>query len=196
MEDDRALDHIIDQLRKHDADRKTEAASYKNQCLQLQQEVAKKNQIINNLKLKCQKLQEFKRNVLHSVGSGDGDDDGLDDEALATGWTGPAGGDYGGASLGGGTASFSTPARSGGPGSLDTSHDPASEGKDFFMQARNELTFPQFQQFLLCIKSYNNGLQTKEQTLQIARQIFGPTHQQLFSAFQQLLLKQGSPMRT
>ena len=87
------------------------------------------------------------------------------------------------------------------------SADSTMEGKDFFLQARYELTFPQFQQFLLCIKSYNNGLQTKvvseicrwcfllmeksvknlaalvqEKTLNVAHQIFGRDHQALYMA--------------
>lgn len=63
------------------------------------------------------------------------------------------------------------------------------EGREFFKMAKNRLSQKQFSLFLNCIKNLNQRQQTKEETIAIAREIFGNENQDLFSAFQNILVK-------
>lgn len=65
------------------------------------------------------------------------------------------------------------------------------DGKDFFRQARLRLTYEQFNQFLTNIKRLNDHVQTRDETLKQAQDIFGPDNQDLFVAFNELLNKHG-----
>ena len=65
------------------------------------------------------------------------------------------------------------------------------DGKDFFRQARLRLTYEQFNQFLTNIKRLNDHVQTRDETLKQAQDIFGPDSQDLFVAFNELLNKHG-----
>merc|ERR1740138_1653414 len=47
------------------------------------------------------------------------------------------------------------------------------DGKQFFREARNNLSYEAFNDFLSSIKRLNNQQQTREETLQEARRIFG-----------------------
>merc|ERR1711879_1002412 len=47
------------------------------------------------------------------------------------------------------------------------------DGKQFFRQARSHLSYEAFNEFLASIKNLNNQSQTRQQTLDEARQIFG-----------------------
>jgi len=65
------------------------------------------------------------------------------------------------------------------------------DGKQFFRQARNSLDHQAFNEFLGTIKRLNNQQQTREETLDNARQIFGPERHNLYMEFEQLLQRQG-----
>jgi len=61
------------------------------------------------------------------------------------------------------------------------------DGKEFFKRARHRLSFQQFNEFLANIKKLNSHVQTRDETLQKASEIFGPENQDLMEAFQALL---------
>jgi len=64
---------------------------------------------------------------------------------------------------------------------------PRLDGKEFFRQARNRLTYEQFSAFLANIKELNGHRQTREETLRKADDIFGPDNKDLYIAFDGLL---------
>lgn len=66
---------------------------------------------------------------------------------------------------------------------------PAVDGKQFFRKARNALSYEAFNDFLANIKLLNNQQQTREETLDRARRIFGPEQQHLYMEFEQLLTR-------
>jgi hypothetical protein len=68
---------------------------------------------------------------------------------------------------------------------------PQIDGKAFFRQARGKLSHEAFNQFLASIKRLNNQQQTREETLDEARRLFGPEHQDLYTDFETLLSRQG-----
>jgi len=63
----------------------------------------------------------------------------------------------------------------------------AIDGKLFFREARSNLSYEAFNEFLANIKRLNNQQQTREQTLEDARRIFGPELEHLYKEFEQLL---------
>jgi hypothetical protein len=65
------------------------------------------------------------------------------------------------------------------------------DGKAFFRQARGQLSHEAFSQFLQTIKRLNNQQQTREETLEESRRLFGPENQALYADFESLLNKQG-----
>eukprot|EP00966_Prymnesium_polylepis_P268720 6208207-Prymnesium_polylepis.1 len=65
------------------------------------------------------------------------------------------------------------------------------DGKDFFRQARLRLTYEQFNQFLSNIKKLNDHVQTRDETLAQANEIFGQENHDLFLSFTELLSKHG-----
>lgn len=65
--------------------------------------------------------------------------------------------------------------------------NPVIDGKQFFRQARNSLSYEAFNEFLASIKRLNNQQQSREETLDEARRIFGPENQNLYADFAQLL---------
>mmetsp|Transcript_91995 Transcript_91995/g.210677 ORF Transcript_91995/g.210677 Transcript_91995/m.210677 type:complete len:272 (+) Transcript_91995:85-900(+) len=67
------------------------------------------------------------------------------------------------------------------------SSPPAVDGKQFFRVARNNLSYENFNAFLGSIKRLNNHQQSREQTLEEAKQIFGSEHENLYRDFQTLL---------
>jgi regulator of replication initiation timing len=64
------------------------------------------------------------------------------------------------------------------------------DGKAFFRQARGRLSHEAFNQFLASIKRLNNQQQTREDTLNDARTLFGPEHNDLYVNFENLLNSQ------
>ncbi|MCO5609849.1 hypothetical protein L7F22_064081 [Adiantum nelumboides] len=64
---------------------------------------------------------------------------------------------------------------------------PRVDGKEFFRQARNRLSYEQFSSFLNIIKELNAHRQTKEETLRRAEEIFGSENKDLFVGFNGLL---------
>ncbi|KAL1522643.1 hypothetical protein AB1Y20_017622 [Prymnesium parvum] len=85
-----------------------------------------------------------------------------------------------------------TPAPLGAPAPAPPSSSTAHvDGKDFFKAARLRLSYEQFNTFLINIRSLNDRLQTQEETLAQARNIFGPDNQDLFFQFKELLVKHG-----
>jgi len=65
------------------------------------------------------------------------------------------------------------------------------DGKEFFKRARHRLSFQQFNAFLANIKKLNSHLQTREETLANAAEIFGPENQDLHDGFTGLLSRHG-----
>jgi len=65
------------------------------------------------------------------------------------------------------------------------------DGKEFFKRARHRLSFQQFNEFLANIKKLNSHLQTRDETLDKANEIFGPENQDLHVAFTALLSRHG-----
>ena len=66
------------------------------------------------------------------------------------------------------------------------------DGKDFFRQARQKLTYESFNAFLNNIKKLNNHAQSRDETLQQAQVIFGDANQDLYESFSKLLLRHGT----
>lgn len=86
----------------------------------------------------------------------------------------------------------STPgALGGGGGGAPGAASPVIDGKAFFRQARSRLSHEAFNQFLASIKRLNNQQQTREETLEQARTLFGPELGDLYSDFETLLNRQG-----
>ncbi|CAK0816136.1 unnamed protein product [Prorocentrum cordatum] len=67
----------------------------------------------------------------------------------------------------------------------------APDGKQFFRQARSQLSYEAFNLFLSSIKRLNNQQQTREETLDEARKIFGPELSGLYRDFEALLTSHG-----
>jgi len=63
----------------------------------------------------------------------------------------------------------------------------AVDSKQFFRTARSVLSYEGFNEFLANIKRLNNQQQSREETLEQARRIFGPEHRHLHQEFEQLL---------
>ncbi|XP_058758700.1 uncharacterized protein At4g15545 [Vicia villosa] len=63
------------------------------------------------------------------------------------------------------------------------------DGKEFFRQVRNRLSYEQFGAFLANVKELNSHKQTKEVTLQKADEIFGPENKDLFTTFEGLITR-------
>jgi len=68
---------------------------------------------------------------------------------------------------------------------------PSIDGKQFFRQARNRLSFEAFNLFLASIKRLNNQQQSREDTLEEARHLFGSDLQDLYKDFEALLNRHG-----
>lgn len=66
-------------------------------------------------------------------------------------------------------------------------NQPMIDGKQFFRVARSQLSYEAFNEFLSNIKKLNNQQQTREETLEEARRIFGPGLAHLYADFEQLL---------
>jgi hypothetical protein len=64
-----------------------------------------------------------------------------------------------------------------------------AEGHAFFMMAKKQLTYPQFQSFLQLIKQFNQHERGKDETLASARDIFGTSHDNLYRSFSALLTR-------
>jgi len=77
------------------------------------------------------------------------------------------------------------------PGGHQTPGDAPIDGKQFFRQARGRMPQESFNQFLASIKRLNNQQQSREDTLNEARQLFGPQNQDLYESFEHLLNTQG-----
>ncbi|TKY54091.1 hypothetical protein E2542_SST18497 [Spatholobus suberectus] len=61
------------------------------------------------------------------------------------------------------------------------------DGKEFFRQVRNRLSYEQFGVFLANVKELNSHKQTKEETLRKADEIFGPENKDLYTIFEGLI---------
>jgi len=68
---------------------------------------------------------------------------------------------------------------------------PTIDGKAFFRQARSRLSYEAFNLFLASIKRLNNQLQSRDDTLEEARRIFGTELQDLYKDFEALLNRHG-----
>merc|ERR1719235_1405759 len=94
---------------------------------------------------------------------------------------------------------FGAPLGTGGPGggplagggAQASPSSPVIDGKQFFRQARSKLSYEAFNLFLASIKRLNNQQQSREETLEEARRIFGPEHQDLYRDFESLLNRHG-----
>lgn len=114
-----------------------------------------------------------------------------------------AGGGFGNSSIGGNPATLRQPSPSpaqvgnyGGGGGFGApppqgGASPQIDGKAFFRQARSKLSSEAFNQFLASIKRLNSQQQTREETLDEARRLFGPENSDLYQDFEGLLNRQG-----
>jgi len=68
---------------------------------------------------------------------------------------------------------------------------PVIDGKQFFRQARSRLSYESFNLFLASIKRLNNQQQSREETLEEARRIFGTELTDLYKDFETLLNRHG-----
>lgn len=66
-----------------------------------------------------------------------------------------------------------------------------TDGRQFFRLAKSKLTFEGFNSFLASIKKLNSGGQTREDTIDEVRALFGPEHKELFQGFERLLNSHG-----
>lgn len=73
------------------------------------------------------------------------------------------------------------------PGGSLPARTPRVDGKEFFRQARNRLSYEQFSAFLSNIKELNAHRQTREETLRKADEIFGTENKDLYASFDSLL---------
>lgn len=73
------------------------------------------------------------------------------------------------------------------PGGSIPARTPRVDGKEFFRQARNRLSYEQFSAFLSNIKELNAHRQTREETLRKADEIFGAENKDLYASFDSLL---------
>ncbi|XP_058086221.1 uncharacterized protein At4g15545-like isoform X6 [Magnolia sinica] len=64
---------------------------------------------------------------------------------------------------------------------------PRVDGKEFFRQARSQLSYEQFSAFLTNIKELNSHKQSRKETLKKAEEIFGTDNKNLYLSFQGLL---------
>ncbi|MCO5589026.1 hypothetical protein L7F22_042990 [Adiantum nelumboides] len=72
-------------------------------------------------------------------------------------------------------------------GSFSATRTPRVDGKEFFRQARNRLSYEQFSAFLANIKELNAHRQSREETLRKADEIFGVENKDLYQSFDGLL---------
>ncbi|GMP76837.1 hypothetical protein CsSME_00033343 [Camellia sinensis var. sinensis] len=63
------------------------------------------------------------------------------------------------------------------------------DGKEFFRQVRSRLAYEQFSAFLANVKELNSHKRTKEETLRIADEIFGPDNKDLYAVFEGLITR-------
>ncbi|KAK9287706.1 hypothetical protein L1049_016145 [Liquidambar formosana] len=63
------------------------------------------------------------------------------------------------------------------------------DGKEFFRQVRNRLSYEQFGAFLANVKELNSHKQTREETLRKAEEIFGPDNKDLYAVFEGLITR-------
>ncbi|KAL5231679.1 hypothetical protein ABZP36_030455 [Zizania latifolia] len=63
------------------------------------------------------------------------------------------------------------------------------DGKEFFRQVRNRLSYEQFSAFLANVKELNAHKQTREDTLRKADEIFGPENNDLYTIFEGLITR-------
>nr|AAT85086.1 unknown protein [Oryza sativa Japonica Group] len=63
------------------------------------------------------------------------------------------------------------------------------DGKEFFRQVRNRLSYEQFSAFLANVKELNSHKQTREDTLRKADEIFGPDNKDLYTIFEGLITR-------
>jgi len=78
-----------------------------------------------------------------------------------------------------------------GAGGAAAGGSPVIDGKQFFRQARGRLSYEAFNLFLASIKRLNNQQQSRDETLEEARRIFGPELQDLYADFEALLSRHG-----
>ncbi|XP_021303557.1 uncharacterized protein At4g15545 [Sorghum bicolor] len=63
------------------------------------------------------------------------------------------------------------------------------DGKEFFRNVRNRLSYEQFGAFLTNVKELNAHRQTREDTLRKADEIFGPENKDLYTIFESLITR-------
>jgi len=111
----------------------------------------------------------------------------------AGGGAGFGGAGFGGGGFGGGQGNGGGGMGGGGMGGGPplAGNSPQIDGKVFFRAARGKLSSEAFNQFLASIKRLNNQQQTREETLDEARRLFGPDNNDLYIDFESLLNRQG-----
>jgi len=90
-----------------------------------------------------------------------------------------------------GMMGVTTPPAGVGGAAVGSGSSPVIDGKQFFRQARSRLSYEAFNLFLASIKRLNSQQQSREETLDEARRIFGPELQDLYRDFENLLNRHG-----
>mmetsp|Transcript_20119 Transcript_20119/g.36406 ORF Transcript_20119/g.36406 Transcript_20119/m.36406 type:complete len:242 (-) Transcript_20119:27-752(-) len=181
------------QLQRRNSTLEVELVEGHQKCQQLSDENKELFKQVGQLRRQIQRLEGLKKHLMESMtddfGGGAAIDDGPHHGYDQGGYSGSGGLSGFGAPVGmsrdAGKAPWSAaapaaaPPPAQGPGGID--------GKQFFRNARNNLSYEAFNDFLANIKRLNNQQQTREETLEEARRIFGADHAHLYRDFEQLL---------
>mmetsp|Transcript_38366 Transcript_38366/g.90172 ORF Transcript_38366/g.90172 Transcript_38366/m.90172 type:complete len:236 (+) Transcript_38366:165-872(+) len=186
------------QLQRRNSTLEVELVEGHQKCQQLSDENKELFKQVGQLRRQILRLEGLKKKVMESM-SDDGVaiDDGPHHSYEGIGYSGGLGGashfpetssyhhGSGIAQEGLGRAPWSAAA----PSAAPSSAPPGSsvDGKQFFRNARNNLSYEAFNEFLANIKRLNNQQQTREETLEEARRIFGSELAHLYREFEQLL---------
>lgn len=208
-------------MQKRNSGLEVELVESHQRSQQLQEENKELDRTVSSLKKQISRLENLKQQVLVSIQADQTQEAELGDTrmlmsdeflrgatpltAMDMGFAQPAnsgqnrgGGGYGQgpAPMIGGMAGSSVPQEPLGLPNQAYGVDPTGgagviDGKQFFRQARNRLSYEAFNLFLASIKRLNNQQQSREETLDEARKIFGPEAADLYKDFESLLNRHG-----
>mmetsp|Transcript_15861 Transcript_15861/g.34399 ORF Transcript_15861/g.34399 Transcript_15861/m.34399 type:complete len:252 (-) Transcript_15861:61-816(-) len=200
----------VSQLQKKNSSLEVELVESHQRSQQLQEENKELFKTVTSLRKQIGRLEHLKQAVLHSIQDDQQQEAELGDTRMllsdeflmgATPLT-AAGMGFGGRAPIPSTASQQPYGAPGGYAASQAPQEPAAsevggpaggviDGKQFFRQARSRLSYEAFNQFLASIKRLNSQQQTREETLDEARRIFGPELQDLYRDFEGLLNRHG-----
>mmetsp|Transcript_15643 Transcript_15643/g.35962 ORF Transcript_15643/g.35962 Transcript_15643/m.35962 type:complete len:244 (-) Transcript_15643:18-749(-) len=185
------------QLQRRNSTLEVELVEGHQKCQQLSDDNKEVFKQVGQLRRQIQKLEGLKKHLMESMTDDFGGGAAAIDDGPHYGY------DHGGYSGAGGMSGFGAPmSRDAGKAPWSAAAPAAAaapppvpggaaaggiDGKQFFRNARNNLSYEAFNDFLANIKRLNNQQQTREETLDEARRIFGADHAHLYRDFEQLL---------